>query len=212
MPAPKHNSQVGKSDTELVEQSVKPINTQNKPAVERPGDSIVSKNTEVKANPDTSILLDNRHKPNSPAITYYVSNEIATNSPISIQQIHNMDVAPQNATQQSAIQHLVTNKAINSVKRVDKHIIENSEVTKTSKMSKTAKLNYNKFNTKTNCLAQPKLKQIQESTNRANRSKLEHNNLPQTGEKGSNLIAMLGLVISSLGLVGTMKSKKRKDN
>ena len=215
-PAPKHNSQVGKSDTGLVEQSVKPINTQNKPAVERPGDSIVSKNTEVKANPDTSILLDNRHSPTTPAIayhvgdettnpaiTYHVSNETATNNPINIQQIYNINVAPQNA---------VTNKAINSNKRADKHIIENSEVIKTSKISKTAKLNYDKVNAKTSRLARPKLEKVQESTNRVDRDKLKRNNLPQTGEQHSNLMAMLGFVISSLGIIGAMKSKKRKDN
>lgn len=223
LPAPKHNSQVGKSDTKLVEQSVKPINTQNKPAIEKPEKPIVSENTEIKAKPDTSALLDDQHNPISPAITYpvndektnpaityHVGDETATNDPVNSWRVHNA-----NATQQNAVHHSGSNKAVNSNKCADKHIIENSEVTKTSKISKTAKLNYDKVNAKTSKLVQPKLKQIQEvqkSTNRANRSKLKHDALPQTGEQHSNLMAMLGLVISGLGLIGAMKSKKRKDD
>ena len=207
MPAPKHNSQVGKSDTELVEQSVKPINTQNKPAVERPENPIVLENAVVKANADTNALLDNRNKPTNPIIAYHVGDEIATNNPINIWQVHSANAAHQNAAQ-----HFGSNKAVNSIKRADEHIIENSEVTKTSKIYKTAKLNYNKVNAKTNSLAQPKLKQVQESINRANRSELKHDALPQTDEKHNNLIAMLGFAISSLGMIGAIKSKKRKDD
>ena len=219
-PAPKHNSQVGKSDTKLTEQPVKPINTQNKPAIERPENPIVLENTIVKAKPDTSILLDDQHNPTdpaiayqvndepaSPAITYHVGDETATNDPVNSWRVHNA-----NAAQQNAAHHFGSNKAVNSVKRTNKHIIENNEVTKTSKISKTAKLNYDKVNAKTSKLVQPKLKQIQESTNRANRSEVKHDTLPQTGEQHSNLMAMLGLVISGLGLIGAMKSKKRKDN
>lgn len=219
-PAPKHNSHVGKSDTGLVEQSVKLINTQNKPAIEKPENPIVLENTEVEAKPDTSTLLDDRHKPISPAITYHVSDEIANpiiayhvgdetanNNPVNIWRVHNA-----NAAQQNAAHHFDSNKAINSDKRADKHIIENSEVTKTSKISKTAKLNSNKVNAKTNKLVQSKLEQVQKSINRANRSELKHDALPQTGEKHNNLIAMLGFAISSLGMIGAIKSKKRKDN
>ena len=219
-PALKHNSQVGKSDTKLTEQPVKPINTQNKPAIERPENPIVLENTIVKAKPDTSILLDDQHNPTdpaiayqvndepaSPAITYHVGDETATNDPVNSWRVHNA-----NAAQQNAAHHFGSNKAVNSVKRTNKHIIENNEVTKTSKISKTAKLNYDKVNAKTSKLVQPKLKQIQESTNRANRSEVKHDTLPQTGEQHSNLMAMLGLVISGLGLIGAMKSKKRKDN
>lgn len=209
-PAPKHNSHVGKSDTGLVEQSVKPINTQNKPAIEKQEKPSVLENT----------LLNNRHNSTSPAITYHVSDEkanpiiayyvgdkVATNDPVNSWQVHNASAAQQNAAH-----HFGSNKAVNSVKRTNKHIIENSEVTKTSKISKTAKLNSNKVNAKTNILTQPKLKKVQESINRANRSELKHDALPQTGEKHNSLMAMLGLVISSLGLIGAMKSKKRKDD
>lgn len=209
-PVPKHNPQVIKSDTGLGEQSVKPANTQNKPAIEKPENPIVSENTVVKAKPDTSTLLNNRHNPTSTTIVYHVGDEIATINPIDSWQVHNMNVAQQNTTQ-----HFGSNKSVNSVKRADKHIIENNKTTKTSKISKTAKLNYNKINAKTSSLAQPKLEQIQEiqkSTNRANRSELKHDALPQTGEKQNSLMAMLGLVISSLGMIGAMKSKKQKDN
>lgn len=223
LPAPKHNSQVGKSNTGLVEQSVKTINMQDKPAIGKPEKPIVLENAVVKAEPDTITLLNDRHKPTSPAIsyhvndettnpaiTYHVGDETATNDPVNSWRVHNANVAQQNAAH-----HFGSNKAVNSVKRTNKHIIENSEVTKTSKISKTAKLNYDKVNAKTSKLVQPKLKQIQEvqkSTNRANRSELKHAALPQTGEQHSNLMAMLGLVISGLGLIGAMKSKKRKDD
>ena len=219
-PVPKHNPQVIKSDTGLGEQSVKPVNTQNKPAIEKPENPIVLEDAVVKAKPDTSILLDDQHNPTdpaiayqvndettNPAITYHVGDETATNDPVNSWRVHNA-----NAAQQNAAHHFGSNKAVNSVKRTDKHIIENSEVTKTSKISKTAKLNYNEVNAKTSSLTQPKLEQIQKSTDRANRGELKRNNLPQTDEKGSSLIAMLGLVISGLGLIGSMKLKKRKDN
>ena len=220
LPAPKHNSQVGKSDTKLAEQSVKPVNTQNKPAIEKPKNPIALENTEVETKLDTNTLLYDRHKPTNPiityqvndektnpVITYHVGDETATNDPVNGWQVHSA-----NAAQQNAAHHFSSNKTVNSAKRVDKHIIKNSEVTKTSKISKTAKLNYNRVNAKTNRLAQPKLEQIQESTNRANRSELKRDVLPQTSEKHNGLMAMLGLVISGLGLIGAMKSKKRKDN
>ena len=220
LPAPKHNSQIGKSDTKLAEQPVKPINTQNKPAIEKPKNPIASENTEVEAKLDTSILLDDQHKPTNPIITYqvndettnpviayHVGDETATNDPVNSWQVHSA-----NAAQQNTAHHFGSNKAVNGVKRTNKHIIENSEVTKASKISKTAKLNSNRVNAKTNRLAQPKLEQVRESTSRANGSESKHNNLPQTGEQHSNLMAMLGLVISGLGLIGAVKSKKRKDN
>ena len=75
--------------------------------------------------------------------------------------------------------------------------------TNSQKTSKTAKLNPNR-------LAQPKLEHVKESTNNVNRMK--HGALPQTGEKHSSLMAMLGLAISGLGMIGAMKSKKRKDD
>lgn len=210
LPVPKHNPQVVKSDTGLVEQSVKPANPQNKPAIEKPENPIVSENTVVKVKPDTSTLPNNQHKPASPAIAYHLSDKTDTNNRVNIWQIHNVDVAQQNVTQ-----HVVSNKAVNSVKRADKHMIKYSKATKTSKISKTAKSNSNKINAKINKLAQPKLEQVQkvkESTNRANRSELKHDVLPQTGETHNSLMAMLGLVISGLGMIGAMKPKKRKDN
>ena len=203
LPAPKHDSQVGKSDTGLVEQPAKPVDTQNKPAVERPEDPIVSESTEIKAKPDTSALLGSQHNPTSPTIAYRVGEETATDNPVNSWRVHNA-----NAAQQNAAQHFDSNKAINGVK----HTIENSEVTKTSKISKTAKLNYDKVNAKTSSLARPKLEKVQESTNRVDRDKLKHNNLPQTGEKHNDSLAILGLVISALGLIGAIKSKKREDN
>ena len=220
LPALKHNSQVGKSDTRLAEQPVKPINTQNKPAVEKPKKPIVLENTEVEAKLDTSILLDDQHKPTNPIITYqvndettnpviayHVGDETATNNPVNSWQVHSA-----NAAQQNAAHHFSSNKAVNSAKRADKHIIKNSEVVKTSKISKTTKLNSNKVNAKTNSLVQPKLEKVQDSTNRANRNELKRDALPQTGEQHNNLMAMLGLVISGLGLIGAMTLKKRKDN
>ena len=65
------------------------------------------------------------------------------------------------------------------------------------------KLNPNEVNTKANKLTPTKLGKVQESTN---------NTLPQTGDKQSDLMAALGLAISSLGMIGAVKSKKRKDN
>ena len=91
-----------------------------------------------------------------------------------------------------------TNKQKNANK---KH--QGTQKINNQKNAKTAKLNPNKVNVKTNKLTQTKLGKVQEYTN---------NELPQTGEKHSNLMAMLGLAISSLGMIGTMKSKKRKDN
>lgn len=212
LPTPKHNPQVVKSDTGLVEQSVKPANTQNKPtntqnkpAIEKPKNPIISENTVVEAKPDTSTLPNNRYTPTSPATISQVNNATATDNHGNIWQIHDVNAA----------QHFGSNKADNSIKRADKHIIENSKATKTSKISKTTKLNSSKANVKTNRLAQPKLEQVQEVqefTNRANRSKLKHDALPQTGENHNSLMAMLGLVISDLGMIGLMKLKKRKDN
>lgn len=207
LPVPKHNPQVVKSDTGLVEQSVKPANTQNKPAIEKPESPIVSENTVVKAKPDTVTLPNNQHKSTSPAIVSHVNDETAITNHGNICQVHAV-----NGAQQNAVQPFGSNKADNSVKRADKHISKNSKATKTSKVSKTAKLNSNKVNAKTNRLVQPKLEKVQESTDRDNRSELKHDALPQTGEKHNNLIAMLGLVISGLGLIGAMKLKKRKDN
>ena len=80
---------------------------------------------------------------------------------------------------------------------------KNAKKTNIQKTSKTAKLNPNR-------LAQPKLDKVQESTNSVNR--IKHDALPQTGEKHSSLMAMLGLAISGLGMIGAMKSKKRKDD
>ena len=207
LPVPKHNPQVVKSDTGLVEQSIKPANTQNKPAIEKPENPIVSENAVVKAKSDTSTLPNNQHKPTSSAVASHVNNETANNNSVISWQIHNVDV-----TQQNIAQHSVSNKADDSVKRADKHIIKNSKATKMQKDAKTSKLNSNKVNAKTNRLVQPKLEQVQESINRANRNELKYDVLPQTGEKHNNLMAMLGLVISGLGLIGAMKLKKQKDN
>ena len=212
LPMPKQNPQVVKSDTGLVEQSVKPANTQNKPAIEKPKNPIVSENTVVEAKPDTSTLPNNRYTPTSPTTIAQVNNATATDNPGNIWQVHDVNVAQQNIVQQNVAQHFGSNKADNSVKRADKHTIKNSKATKTSNISKTTKLNSSKANVKTNRLAQPKLEQVQESTNRANRNELKHDALPQTGENHNNLMAMLGLVISDLGMIGLMKLKKRKDN
>ena len=112
LPAPKHNSQVGKSDTKLAEQLVKPINTQNKPAIEKPKNPIVLENTEIKAKPDTSTLLDDRQKPISsiiayqvddetanPVIAYHVGDKAATNDPVNSWQVHSANAAQQNAAE-----------------------------------------------------------------------------------------------------------------
>ena len=80
---------------------------------------------------------------------------------------------------------------------------KNDNKTNSQKISKTAKLNPNRP-------AQPKLDKAKESTNSVNR--IKHDALPQTGEKRSSLMAMLGLAISGLGMIGAMKSKKRKDD
>ena len=80
------------------------------------------------------------------------------------------------------------------------HVTKKTNIQKTSK---TAKLNPNRF-------VQSKLGKVQESANQANRSELKHDALPQTGEKHNNSLAILGLVISGLGLIGLMKLKKRK--
>ena len=82
---------------------------------------------------------------------------------------------------------------------------QGTKKTNIQKTSKTAKINSNRS-------AQPTLEKVQKSTNRANRSELKHDALPQTGEKRSSLMAMLGLAISGLGMIGAMKSKKRKDD
>lgn len=75
--------------------------------------------------------------------------------------------------------------------------------TNNPKTSKTAKLNPNEVDRKANKLTQTKLGKVQEPTN---------NTLPQTGERQSGLMAALGLAISGLGMIGAVKSKKRKDN
>lgn len=91
------------------------------------------------------------------------------------------------------------------MKRNDNKKHHGTKKTNIQKTSKTAKINSNRS-------AQPTLEKVQKSTNRANRSELKHDALPQTGEKHSSLIAMLGLAISGLGMIGAMKSKKRKDD
>ena len=93
------------------------------------------------------------------------------------------------------------NKKHHGIKKTN--IQKNAKKTNKQNTSKTAKLNPNRF-------AQPKLGKVNESTNRANR--IKHDALPQTGEKHSSLMAMLGLAISGLGMIGAMKSKKRKDD
>ena len=80
---------------------------------------------------------------------------------------------------------------------------QGTERTNIHKTSKIAKLNPNEVDTKANKLTQTKLGKVQEPTN---------NTLPQTGNKQSGLMAALGLAISSLGMIGAVKSKKRKDN
>lgn len=207
LPAPKHNPQIVKSDTGLAEQSVKPANTRNNPAIEKPKNPIVSENTMVKAKPDVSTLPNNRNMPTGPATISHVNDETAINNTGNIWQVHDA-----NAVQQNVAQHFALNKASNRDKHADKHIIENGKAAKMYKNAKIAKLNSNKVNAKPNSLAQPKLEKVQESTNRANISELKHDVLPQTGEKHNNLMAMLGLVISGLGMIGAMKSKRRKDN
>lgn len=220
LPAPKHNPQVIKSDTGLAEQSAKPANTQNNHAIEKPKNPIVSENTVIKAKPDTSTVPRNWQTPTSPAIISHVNDETAINNPGNIWQVHDA-----NAAQQSVAQQFVSNKASNRNKYADKQIIKTSKATTMHKNAKITKLNSNKVNAKPNSLikpklenakpngfVQPKLEKVQESTNRANISELKHDALPQTGEKHNNLMAMLGLVISSLGMIGLMKSKRRKDN
>ena len=93
------------------------------------------------------------------------------------------------------------NKKHHGTKKTNKQ--KNAKKTNKQKTSKTAKLNPNKP-------AQPKLEKAKESTNSVNR--IKHDALPQTGEKHSSLMAMLGLAISGLGMIGAMKSKKRKDD
>lgn len=220
LPAPKHNPQVVKSDTGLAEQSVKPANTQNNPAIKQSKNPIVSENTVVKAKPDTGTLSTNRHTPISSAIISHVNDETAINNPGNIWQVNDA-----NAAQQNVAQHFASNKASNRDKHADKHIIEISKAAKMHKNSKIAELNSNKVNAETNSLAkpksenakpnnssQPKLEKVQESTNRANISEFKHDALPQTGEKRGSLMAMLGLVISGLVMIGAMKSKRRKDD
>lgn len=220
LPAPKHILQVAKSDTGLAEQPVKPANTQNNHAIEKPKNPIVSENTVVKAEPETDTLPNNRHTPTSPVIISHVNDETAINNHGDILQAHDA-----NAAQQNVSQHFVSNKASNRDKHADKHIIENSKAAEMHKNAKIAKLNSNKANAKPNSLAkpklenakpnslsQPKLEKVQESTNRANISEFKHDILPQTGEKRGSLMAMLGLVISGLVMIGAMKSKRRKDD
>ena len=101
-----------------------------------------------------------------------------------------------------------SNKKHHGIKKANIHKNANKKhqstnKTNNQKTSKTAELNPNEDNTKANKLTQTKLGKVQESTN---------NTLPQTGDKQSGLMAALGLVISSLGMIGAVKSKKRKDN
>ena len=98
LPTPKHNPQVVKSDIGLVEQSVKPANTQNKPAIEKPKNPIVSENTVAEAKPDTSTLPNNLHTPTSPATISQVNDETATDNPGNIWQVHDVNVSQQNVT------------------------------------------------------------------------------------------------------------------
>ena len=98
LPTPKHNPQVVKSDTGLVEQSVKPANTQNKPAIEKPKNPITSENIVVEAKPDTSTLPNNQHMPTSPATISQINNATATNNPGNIWQVHDVNVSQQNVT------------------------------------------------------------------------------------------------------------------
>ena len=93
-------------------------------------------------------------------------------------------------------------KKINNQKNANKKHQSNKKIN-TQKASKMAKLNPNEVDTKTNKPVQTKLGKVQEPTN---------DTLPQTGDKQSGLMAALGLVISSLGMIGAVKSKKRKDN
>ena len=159
----------------------------------------------VNAKPDTSTLPNNRHTPTYSATISHVNGETAINNPGNIWQVHDV-----NAAQQNVAQHFISNKTSNRDKHADKHIIETSKATKMHKNAKIAKLNSNNVNAKPNSLAQPKLEKVKESTNRVNR--IKHDALPQTGEKRSSLMAMLGLAISSLGMIGLMESKRRKDN
>ena len=84
---------------------------------------------------------------------------------------------------------------------IKKH--QGTKTTNNQKTSKIAKLNPNEVDTKANKPGQTKLGKVQEPTN---------DTLPQTGDKQNGLMAALGLAISSLGMIGAVKSKKRKDN
>ena len=101
-----------------------------------------------------------------------------------------------------------SNKKHHGIKKINNHKNANkkhqgTETTNNQKNAKIAKLNPNEVDTKANKLTQTKLGKVQEPTN---------NTLPQTGNKQSGLMAALGLAISSLGMIGAVKSKKRKDN
>ena len=101
-----------------------------------------------------------------------------------------------------------SNEKHHGIKKITNHKNANrkhqgTKYTNIHKTSKTAKLNPNEANTKANKLTQTKLGKTKESTN---------DTLPQTGNKQSGLMAALGLAISSLGMIGAVKSKKRKDN
>ena len=101
-----------------------------------------------------------------------------------------------------------SNKKHHGIKKANIHKNANkkhqgTETTNNQKNDKIAKLNPNEVDTKANKLTQTKLGKVQEPTN---------NTLPQTGNKQSGLMAALGLAISSLGMIGAVKSKKRKDD
>ena len=192
LPTPKHNPQVVKSDTGLVEQSVKPANTQNKPAIEKPKNPIISENTVVEAKPDTSTLPNNRHTPTSLTTISQVNNATATNNPGNIWQIHDVNVAQQNVAQQNVEQQNVERqtpeKSNKSGKEVSKHrgMIVETTIPETHVDSRA-------------------------TDNQVSANSTAKQELPQTGATTSaGIWTGLASMIASLGLLGA--SKKRKKN
>ena len=234
LPVPRHNPQVVKSDTGLVEQSVKPANTQNKPAIEKPKNPIVSENTVVEAKPDTSTLPNNRHTPTSPAIISQVNNATATDNHGNIWQVHDVNVSQQNTAQQNTAQQNVeqqtpgkTNKPGDSTpKTPGKSNKPGNSTPKTSGKSNKSGKEVSKTSEKPNNSGKEVSKQrgtIAETTipethvdsravnNQVSTKLTAKRELPQTGATTSAGVWVgLASMIASLGLLGA--SKKRKKN
>ena len=235
LPTPKHNPQVVKSDIGLVEQSVKPANTQNKPAIEKPKNPIISENTVVEAKPDTSTLPNNQHTPSVGHFDEVMSPVVPNMTPdkkfipgrdvqygdsdITESVVYTLDEMPGESGKTNKPGDSTpktpgkSNKPGNSTPKTSgKSNKSGKEVSKTSeKPNNSGKEVSKQRGTITETTIPEKHVDSRTADNQVSAKSTAKRELPQTGATiNTGIWVGLASMIASLGLLGASKKRKKK--